>query len=352
MVYLLFFLASWEVLNVPTNENLYRVCFVDSQHGWAVGSNGTIVVTSNGGNNWTFQSSPTNYDLHDICFIDMSYGWACGWSDAAIGDGVIIATINGGNYWDYQTGVGEVGYTAGIDFINQNYGWAVGYHYIDLTTMVSRTSNSGNTWIHTELGLGSYLKGVDFLNSSTGFACGTNGLLIKSTDGGVNWSSIPTGISTTLYDIQAFDDNHIIVAGDTFLFTTDGGANWTFRDIGNLRSLSFLDFSEGWVCGDLGIFRTQDTGRTWVEETTAATPKFNSIQMIDSNHGFCAGDYGVLLRRVAPPAITESEGQRITDKNNQSFGIYDITGRRVLKTERGIYFIVDRKGVRKVVKLE
>ena len=47
-------------------------------HGWAVGSSGTIVATSDGGAHWQVQTSGTDADLSAVAFPDATHGWAVG----------------------------------------------------------------------------------------------------------------------------------------------------------------------------------------------------------------------------------------------------------------------------------
>ena len=348
MVLIILFLASWQVLNTPTDEDLLGLFFIDHNHGWVVGRNDVILYTSDGGDSWDIQNSTTNYyDLYDVVFTDPYQGWVCGWNGSS-GFGVIIGTTNGGNTWRLQAGTGQASFTEGIDFVDNSFGWAVGYDIFSSASQSLRTTNGGNDWFDYTLPYTGYLKGVDFISQGTGLACGSYGLLIKSTDGGINWSEIPTGISQTLYQLKVFDENNIIIAGDTFLLTTDGGTNWIFRPIGGLRSLSFLSMAEGWVCGT-GIFRTIDSGQTWIPETTGVGVKLNAIAMLDTIHGFAAGDNGIFLRRTIPPSISE---ETLISKMRLPYGIYDITGRKVAQVRKGIYFIVDDSGVRKVVRLK
>lgn len=63
--------------------------FVDTLYGWLVnGSN--IYKTNNGGDDWILQSSISDQELWDIFFIDQNAGWAVG------NNGAIIKTTNGG----------------------------------------------------------------------------------------------------------------------------------------------------------------------------------------------------------------------------------------------------------------
>jgi hypothetical protein len=58
--------------------------------GWAVGNEGTILHTFDGGLTWEYQESGTQADLFSVSFADENHGWICG--DSA----VILYTDNGG----------------------------------------------------------------------------------------------------------------------------------------------------------------------------------------------------------------------------------------------------------------
>jgi len=63
--------------------------FVTSSIGWCTSGN-EIYVSTDGGYSWTLQNSNTNNSLADIFFIDSNNGWAVG------ANGIIVHTINGG----------------------------------------------------------------------------------------------------------------------------------------------------------------------------------------------------------------------------------------------------------------
>src|SRR4051812_44687070 len=85
---------TWVIQNPrPTAENLNSTYFTNGSSGWAVGSGGTILHTSNGGSSWSAQASGVNLTLNSVDFIDANTGWA-------VGDtGGIIRTVNGGTTW-------------------------------------------------------------------------------------------------------------------------------------------------------------------------------------------------------------------------------------------------------------
>lgn len=66
----------------------------DGRHGWAVGADGVILATADGGANWTSQSSGTERLLRGVFFLrDALHGWA--W-----GDEVMLTTRDGGQKWE------------------------------------------------------------------------------------------------------------------------------------------------------------------------------------------------------------------------------------------------------------
>ena len=115
-------------------EALFSVSFVDAQTGWAVGDDGTILATANGGATWTPQTSGTEAALLSVSFVDAQTGWAVGF------DGTILATANGGATWTPQTSGTEADLLS-VSFVDAQTGWAVG---ADGTILA--TANGGATW--------------------------------------------------------------------------------------------------------------------------------------------------------------------------------------------------------------
>jgi len=71
--------------------------FTDNQKIWAVGDNGIIIHSNNGGQSWAAQSSGTPSSLWSMTFVNPKTGWAVGVN------GTIVATTDGGQSWLPQT---------------------------------------------------------------------------------------------------------------------------------------------------------------------------------------------------------------------------------------------------------
>ncbi|MES0873739.1 WD40/YVTN/BNR-like repeat-containing protein [Sinimarinibacterium thermocellulolyticum] len=83
---------DWQQVAVPVDATLTRLHFFDERHGWAVGYDGTLLRTEDGGSTWTLlQFDPDwgrpYFDLH---FFDRDHGLLVG------ANGSLLATNDGG----------------------------------------------------------------------------------------------------------------------------------------------------------------------------------------------------------------------------------------------------------------
>jgi photosystem II stability/assembly factor-like uncharacterized protein len=129
-IILIFLLISWHPSSaqhygwnwqnpIPQANDLYSVSFTNALHGTAVGMQGTILQTTNGGTTWQQQWSGTTANLRDVCFTDPLTG-------TIVGDGgLILRTTNGGANWDSLTSGTSVTLTA-VSFSDTMNGTAVG----------------------------------------------------------------------------------------------------------------------------------------------------------------------------------------------------------------------------------
>ena len=69
---------TWTAQSSGTGEWLNDIQFVDDMNGWAVGDNGTIVATKNGGETWALQASGTDQKLRSVFFLNQDTGWISG----------------------------------------------------------------------------------------------------------------------------------------------------------------------------------------------------------------------------------------------------------------------------------
>ncbi len=54
------------------------IYFLDDIHAWAVGLNGTVFYTQDGGGKWWEQNSETTSTLNSVFFSNLDFGWTVG----------------------------------------------------------------------------------------------------------------------------------------------------------------------------------------------------------------------------------------------------------------------------------
>jgi hypothetical protein len=101
----------------------------------------------------------------------------------------------------------------------------------------------------------------------------------------------------------------LLAVGDfgRFIKSSDGGAMWTVRSIGNyaLLSISCTDANTCTAVGNVNndihgiILRTTDGGVTWVQQFSEGNTWLNSVFCTGANTCTAVGRYGGILRTAA-----------------------------------------------------
>ncbi|MGR8932318.1 MAG: YCF48-related protein [Gammaproteobacteria bacterium] len=277
----------WQYNDDP--PSIKEVDFVDEQHGWVVGDGGTILVTIDGGQNWTEQNSPSKEWLNSVDFLDEQHGWAVGSS------GGILVTVDGGQNWSEQNSKsGEI--LRSVEFLDEQHGWALGERGKILVTV-----DGGQNWTEQNSSSTEWLYKVDFIDEQHGWALGEDGTILVTVDGGRNWTEQKKTSKKQLNSVDFIDEKHGWVVGDggTILVTVDGGQNWSEQNSPSrewLYSVDFLDAQHGWAVGDSGtILVTVDGGQNWSEQSPPSTDWLYSVDFLDEQHGWAVGSQGTIL---------------------------------------------------------
>jgi photosystem II stability/assembly factor-like uncharacterized protein len=127
-------------------------------------------------------------------------------------------------------------------------------------------------WIAQNSGTNQNLYDIEFLNDKTGWAVGDAGVVIKTTDGGNTWINIPNPspmYSPNLWSVLPIDSNIVFVTSgkDLIMKSTNGGLNWLIMNFcvscnSSMPGITFLNKDTGWFLGTNKVFRTFNGGVT------------------------------------------------------------------------------------------
>ncbi len=251
---------------LPQGNVLSDICFVDSMRGWAVGGSGTVLRTTNAGEQWHYSQVPIHELLIRTSFVSPTHGWAMTYFTYKL-----LRTTDGGSTWDSISTLPNP-YYLDMRFLNDSIGFAAGSN-----GRIMRTTDGGITWNPTQTNFYGDLFTLHFANDLVGWAAGPGTWVLKTTNGGLTWSQIQTpGVEPSARRLFSLDPQRAYIVGSHnfmgtitgFLYSTaNGGTTWQTRYFDQVLSdVFFSSPSVGWVATDGGIiYKTTDGGTTWTQ---------------------------------------------------------------------------------------
>lgn len=227
-------------ISTNTNEAFLSVHFANENIGCAVGDNGEVRCTDDGGNNWQSRFF-SGYPLYDVFFSSSSHAWAVGYEG-------VYHSNDGGNSWVQQSPSNQFTYRSSVDFVNDSIGCVVGG-----SGMVLRTENGGNGWTDKGGGISQTLHSVELLKPSVAYAVGDSGTILHTETGWDDHTVQNSPVTEDLVSVAFIDRNTGWVVGDqgSILFTHNGGQDWAIKSKNAYPELN-----------DVALFK--QPGRLWV----------------------------------------------------------------------------------------
>lgn len=291
-------------------DRIERVYFIDDRMGWIINKN-AVLLTIDGGETFNGFYKNDTCDLSLVYFVNKDTGFVFGITKENH-KGICFKTTTGGNSWitRQMESIDLFGFTS-ICFTNGGIGWATadGFWGNELYKSVDQ----GDNWTQQNLQPRVFgLKQVQFIDNKTGFLCGSAGAFLKTLDGGATWSYYNISDKYNREEYQyfysmSFTDslNGWIVGGDYngfILRTIDGGFNWEESDLKiphHLFRISFFNTLYGWIVGQFGlIYRTIDGGDSWVSQKKGRTVDFRGLSSLDGHSGWAVGSEGSILHTI------------------------------------------------------
>jgi photosystem II stability/assembly factor-like uncharacterized protein len=210
---------TWAQSLTPTRALLTGVSFPDAQHGWAVGHEGVILHTGDGGLTWQRQDDGhvvENVYL-DVLFIDPLHGFVVG------AYGKFLATEDGGKTWQPgHPSRDEVHY-------NRISHGPDGWLYLSGesgTTLVSQ--DGGKNWSKSEVPYDGSLFGVLPLGGGRILTYGLRGHILRSEDHGAVWEPVNNAVQVLIMGGIRLQNGAIILAGQggNFFISRDSGRSF------------------------------------------------------------------------------------------------------------------------------
>jgi len=202
--------ASWSQVSSGTGNNLAAVAFGTGGMAYASGRDGTIVRSTDSGTSWTLVETGADR-YRDMTAKGSQFAWAVG------DEGALRATTNGGVSW-FDQNPGTVSDLKGVFFLTAMEGWIAGQN----STLI-HTTDGGATWGNRSGGINMGQEAVFFVNANDGWSVGNIGTIYRTINGGLNWIIEESNTSQELTNVYFTDAGHGWAIGEagTILFRGD-----------------------------------------------------------------------------------------------------------------------------------
>lgn len=157
---------------------------------------------------------------------------------------------------------------------------------------ILRTIDGGENWTQ-QINSARTFTAVHFIDKNVGWVVGEYGVTRKTTNGGRKWLRLPLN-GPTLQDVFFVNPQigWAVGANGFIAKTTDGGEAWQIQDsqtTNSLENLFFFDADTGWAVGRLStILKTTNGGATW-QTMLSGQSKLLSIHFTSASVGWVVG---------------------------------------------------------------
>ena len=237
--------GNWELLiPSPTSNQMTGMYFIDDQTGWSVGEYGTILKSTDSGENWSIKEIPWLFDLSDVYFPTAQTGYAVGT------DGFIIKSVDGGETWREL----ENKYSNNLNrvlFKDEETGWVIGEK-----GLILHTADGGTHWFQQISNSQGDLRGIDFVGTDSLCVVGEEETILIAGMINTVWSAVSFTGKSSLEAIYNFEDVYFVDAmhgwicgyngsNPILLVTSTSGQQWKKRGIGGYKRTSWSGQGSG-----------------------------------------------------------------------------------------------------------
>lgn len=295
----------WEIISLPIEENLLDVSFTgDTNHGWLVGTNSSLLETNDGGKTWEQRKldlGEQNYRLSSVSFSGQE-GWITGQPS------LLLHTNDSGKSWA-QIPLSEKLPGAPSTIL------AKGANAAEMTTdlgAIYQTADGGRNWKAMVAEAFGVVRSLDRADDGKYVAVSSRGNFFSVWQPGEQaWHPYNRNSSRRVQSMGFTKDGRLwmLARGGQVQFT--GSANpedWQevqnpeFATSWGLLDLAYRTPDELWIVGGSGnLLGSFDGGKTWQKDKEVENVPANlyRIVFLSPEQGFIIGQRGTLLRYQA-----------------------------------------------------
>lgn len=314
----------WEIQKQNENIDYYSILFLDTLNGWVTGDSGTLLKTTDGGQNWVNNNLDFDGRLIKIKQVDSTTLFIL--TDNSDRGHGIFASEDLGETWEFTAMPFDDFYFLDFHFLNKDTGFVTG-----LLGKTFKTYDGMRTWINIDDPNNFFAhKSIFFIDENIGWITGGRidiiGFIKKTTNGGETWEELIRVIEPLNHLYMMNSDTFWVAGGDPeyggwVYLSIDGGNTWQLQQMPEgvitLGYILFINKKIGFTSGAGKIMVTRNLGATW-EIAYEGDSFFESISSPDGKHFWFCGTSGYILKYTDTTTIVTS---LFEEKNNKEFNI-------------------------------
>ncbi len=358
--------SQWTEQTSGVSVTLYAVSAVDNNTAWICGVGGVVLLTTNGGQNWSLTPTPNpSLSIYTIYGISKTTALLAGsgsssylyrttnsgnnWTQVFTEAGGFINSIagsqadsnylfmygdpvggrwslwqsfNGGVSWDSTANnlmIPENGTEAG--FINSLF---MGYGYIWFGTINERIYRIDNLGFSAQPTTGlSHVYGIWFNNALTGMAGASS--MVSSQNSGASWSPLPVPGSGLISGITGFGNEWWFTKGTSVYYSSNNGVTWSAS---TTQSGFYYHITKA---------RALNNNTIWAIRQGGGISKLNYITSAEPVNNIIPADFSLSQNYPNPfnPVTKIKFDIPITGNISVLLSVYDILGREAAQLVNG-----------------
>lgn len=216
--------STWRIQNTPTTSHLQDIAAWDPQSALVVGDKGTVLITADAGESWSQVDIVTRQFGDQLLQAYVSPNSDKAWITGTFG--TVLFSDDRGRNWHKTYRDEDIAWND-ITMDPRGRLWLAGEF-----GRLSRSADDGRTWQEVDVGTGMSLMAVTFADRDHGVAVGLSGTIVATSNGGRDWELEDSGTDAHLFDV-IWDGASYIAVGDggTIVEGAPDASSWEPRQL-------------------------------------------------------------------------------------------------------------------------
>ena len=298
------------------NQRNFSVASFSDDEFWVGNDLSGIGFTTDAGESWIETSGPDRTIMNDIYFFTRNFGFAVG------NEGTLLRTVNGGSIWE-DISFGETRAFLSVHGLTANDVW------LGANQRIYHSADMGDTWQEKASFLAANIIDILAIDVNTVLACSSSGLIYRTADAGASWDTVYQ-TNNQVRSLAKIEGQRYMATGFNGLILRSENAGLTWNTVAapeaglQYEQTHFIG-QEGWLVTSSfkkTMWHTTNAGDSWAPITLPIDRFWDGVYFITPDTGIIVGRSSAEGRAY----ITFNGGANWQAGYVTDFPLYGVTG--------------------------